>query len=109
MVATSKIQAERVAQAGARKMEAQGYTFTRSAANPGVFRIIKPEGGFYFVQDGPNMEPHCMCPFFADNSAFGTCKHIAWLRAELAWQADAERRAAEWEAEQQARGELAAF
>lgn len=98
MKVTTKIQAERIARTGAAKMTAQGYSYKQSAANPSVFRVVRPDGGFYFVQvEGPGTKLHCMCPFFAESSPFDTCKHLVWLSDELAYEAALEARCEEYD------------
>jgi hypothetical protein len=87
MQCTSKVQIERIAAAGAKKMRQQGYTFER-CANPNVFKVNKPKGqggGYYFAQfDGPGTKVHCFCPFFAENAPIHPeCKHLCFLREEL--------------------------
>ncbi len=101
MQVMTQLQAQQIARAGAAKMSQQGYTFRRSACNPNVFRVIKPTGRFYFVQvAGPGTAPNCMCRFFGENAAFGTCKHLEWLGGELAaevrWELEGHIRE-EWE------------
>ncbi len=55
-----------------------------------MYRVTKPEGGFYFVQlAGPGLEEHCFCQFFTANIAFCTCKHLVWLKDQLAEEAAA--------------------
>jgi hypothetical protein len=86
MKCTTKIQIERIAAAGAKKMLGEGYTFER-CANPNVFKVVRPAakgGGYYFVQfEGEGIKVHCFCAFFTENAAHGTCKHIVFVREEL--------------------------
>ena len=101
---TITIQTERIAQAGAKKMSAQGYTFT-PADDAGAFYVQKPGAAKPYLTD-PNAEPiltYCSCPFAQEN---GLCKHIVWLRDELARDA---ADVARWEAEAEAREEFATF
>ncbi len=103
MKAANLTQATRIAEAGARKMTREGYTFKLFPMSRVAGAVIKADGTTYKVNTYTGT---CSCPFRAENP---TCKHVVWLKDELAWQADAERRAAEWEAEQQDRCALSAF
>ncbi len=97
MKATTKIQAERVAAAGAAKMSGQGYTFRLYAGHDGAGHVINPQGDRYRVNTQAGV---CNCPFYRENWQFGTCKHLVWLKAEFDWQARADAEAAdcaEWE------------
>ncbi len=98
---TITIQTERIAKAGAAKMSAQGYTFTPADAT-GTHDVIHPDGHKYLVCPDTNpILTYCNCPFAKEN---GLCKHIVWLRDELAreeadrarWEAEAAEQA-EWE------------
>jgi len=100
---TITIKTERIAQAGAKKMSAQGYTF--APEGDGVnFIVTNPEGVGYLVNpDTDELLAYCGCPFAKEN---GHCKHIEWLRDELAHEA---ADVARWEAEAAAREEFATF
>ena len=78
---TITIKTERIAQAGAKKMSAQGYTFT-PADETGTHDVIHPDGHKYRVNpDTDELLAYCGCPFAKEN---GLCKHQVWLRDELA-------------------------
>jgi hypothetical protein len=75
MKCTTKKEASRIAFFGARKMDAQGYTYQR--LDIWNWWVSNPSGGGYNVAIFDSGEAHCGCPFFDENSEFGTCKHIA--------------------------------
>ncbi len=99
MKATTKMQAERIAQAGAAKMSAEKYTIKNSAfaALYGrQFMVINRESGARYTVSIDPEKTFCACPFFQENREFGICKHLVKAREEAAWQASVEARAAEW-------------
>jgi hypothetical protein len=91
MKCTSKVQAERIAKAGAAKMDREGYRI----ANSGVkalynqqFRIIKSgEKAAAYIVGIAEGKTFCQCPFYRENAEFGTCKHIERCREEAEFQA----------------------
>jgi hypothetical protein len=85
MKCISKIQAERVAMAGAAKMDRLGYDYRRSRSGAGVLYVRNPDGARYRVNLDP-AAPSCDCAFFADNAQFGTCKHLIWGREQMAFE-----------------------
>jgi predicted nucleic acid-binding Zn finger protein len=91
MVCTTKIQAERVAKAGAAKMDAQGYCIENSgfrALYNRQFRIFKGnEKTSAYTVSIEEGKTFCTCAFFRGNREFGTCKHIEKCREEAARQA----------------------
>ncbi len=95
MKATTQIQATRVAEAGAKKMEREGYTFTSQVdflpiANQTRFTVKKADGTRYNV----NLHSEtCNCPFYRENSEFKACKHLTWMASEKAQLVDLEARA----------------
>ena len=84
MKCSSKVQAERIAKAGAAKMAGQGYRIQRSRFTPGSFCVIKADGTNHLVD---TVRTFCSCPFFAENREFGTCKHLEYAREEADWEA----------------------
>jgi len=80
-----------IAQAGARKMIGQGYTYIPNGLVPGTAIVISPRGKRYRVHahrgiittakgqyvDFPNF---CNCPFALEN---GICKHQIFLSEQL--------------------------
>jgi|GEM_PF-6357579 len=107
MFCTSLIQAQRVAEAGARKMMDAGYTYQqRTPGVAHVFRVVNPEGKTYRVSLPAPMNGHqanCSCKFFDANRAFKVCKHILFVQeeeaclAEVSAKADILRREQEYE------------
>jgi hypothetical protein len=85
MICTTKIQAERVAKAGAAKMDALGYDYKRSAHVGYILYVTNPEGARYRVSLNPQ-GANCSCKFFDENRAHGVCKHIEWGREKLAFE-----------------------
>ena len=102
MVCTTKIQAERVAGHGARKLDAQGYRLENVAG--GLYEVSAPgQTKPYLVETDSEMIDFmgggfCSCGFALENAEFGTCKHREWVLATLAEDA---RIAAEAEAYQE--------
>ena len=100
---TITLQTQRIAQAGAKKMSAQGYTWAADT-NGVTFTVTNPKGIGYTVNpDADEILAYCDCPFAKEN---GLCKHQVWLRDELAREA---ADVARWEAEAAAREEYATF
>jgi hypothetical protein len=88
MICTSQIQAEKVAQAGARKMGPANYAVEENAINAGKrtnYKVTNLESGErYRVNIAPG-NTFCTCGFFLNNKQFGTCKHIVTCRLEAAY------------------------
>ena len=100
---TITIQTQRIAEAGAKKMSDQGYTW-EADTNGVTFYVTNPEGVEYTVNpDTDEILAYCNCPFAKEN---GFCKHIVWLRDELARE-EADR--ARWEAEAAEQAEYETF
>ena len=82
MVATTKIQMERMAGYGADKIMALDSLYTIRSIGDGHFKVINPEGKHYVVvpQKATNGASHCRCPFHTENrkvyGAETTCKHV---------------------------------
>ncbi len=101
---TITIKTERIAKAGAAKMTDQGYTFTQDTISPNTYYVGRPGSKPYLVC--PDTDPiltYCNCPFAEEN---GFCKHIEWLRDELAHEA---ADVARWEVEAAERADYEAF
>jgi hypothetical protein len=95
-------QANRVAKAGAAKMNGQGYTLRSEVnflplANQNRFQVRKVDGTRYVVN---LFHRTCSCPFHAENKEFKTCKHLVWADTEKAYTLHAEEAAAAFDAEQ---------
>ncbi len=100
MKATTKIQAERVAKAGAAKMNALTHTMKDCSIKRlrGIqFTIINNDNAARYTVSIDPAKTFCGCPFFRENREFGACKHIEYARQEQAWE---EARVAEWETAQ---------
>ena len=83
MICDSKKMANRVAIAGALKMNREGYTFVPFGAGGTVRNTT---GSKYFVCiPTESLRADCTCKFFAANWEYATCKHTVWAK----WQADA--------------------
>ena len=95
MKCTSKQQAERIAEAGATKMGAQGYTFRPFAMSRGAGHVVKAGGTRYAVNTHTGT---CGCPFYGENAEYRTCKHLLFARQEIAEGERADREAEEMEA-----------
>lgn len=101
MKVTTKIEAERIAQAGSRKMA--GYVLKPERGTEFLplelrsrFYVVKPDGDRYTVNINSGT---CNCPFFIENREHGVCKHTLWAKAEAAGEVRWEREAldqAEW-------------
>ena len=89
MKATTKMQAERMAKAGAAQMA--GYTFAPYQGHTYTVTKAGQEEMPYYTSVEANA---CTCEFFRQNAEFGTCKHLEWLKGELEaeawWAATAE-------------------
>lgn len=87
MVCADKKQAERVAATGAAKMTAEKYEIKgaslRSLAGK-QYRVVNRETGVTYHTSVDPKATWCTCPFFRDNRAHGTCKHIEKCREEAA-------------------------
>lgn len=87
MKATTKIQAERIAEAGFNKMTAEKYQTKGSSIKALIgkqYTIVNKESGDrYTVSVDPN-QTYCTCKFFRENREHGTCKHILWCQQEAA-------------------------
>lgn len=89
MTVTTKAEARRIAYFGAKKMDAQGYTYQR--LDVWNWQVNNPAGGFYTVSIYESGDAFCGCKFFEENAQFGACKHTArvgWLKAEADRQAE---------------------
>jgi predicted nucleic acid-binding Zn finger protein len=104
MKATTKIQATRIAEAGAHKMTADKYaikpsTITALAAT--MFTVVNLETGKRYTVSIAEGKTFCSCPFYQENKEHGQCKHVSRCREEAAdrarWEAEAAE-VAEWEA-----------
>ncbi len=90
---------------------ANGYTFKALNASAGIYVVSAPKSAQRTDGNGFPMPPYlvdtaaqtCSCKAFG---RFETCKHLLAMEEEEARVAWAE---AEWEAEQEAIGELSAF
>lgn len=83
--------AERIARAGANKMDAQGYTWKHDGFSGNAFIVTKPEtqdepSAIYNVTlsnggvDGVNTELQaCSCPFCDNGFNRHTCKHCVFV------------------------------
>ena len=97
--------------ARARNLFATGYTFKALNASAGLYVVSAPANACRTDGTGHPMPPYildttaqtCSCKAFG---RFETCKHLLAMEEEEARVAWAE---AEWEAEQEAIGELSAF
>jgi len=99
MVAENETTMTRIAHAGARKMAAQGYTYTRSEID-GWFTVTTPPKADglpvnYNVAIYSETHSDCDCPFHANHRHFSnpTCKHIEFVRDEEAHLANIEAEA----------------
>ncbi|MES2463618.1 MAG: hypothetical protein V4671_23840 [Armatimonadota bacterium] len=93
MICTTQVQAERVAESGAKKMNESGV-YSCSPYSGETYKVSKPgQADPYFVSVTAKS---CTCGFFWDNSAHGVCKHLLWLEGEIDWvnrlEAEAEER-----------------
>lgn len=87
MKCETKTEAQRVAYFGMKKMQKTGgYALERTRVENG-FLVRKDDGGVYGVAVAPK-HGGCSCPFYHDNVEFGICKHIYWVREELANEAN---------------------
>lgn len=96
MKATSKIQATRIAEAGARKMTADKYAIKPSAIKSlaaTMFTVVNLKSGKRYTVSIEEGKTFCSCPFFQDNREHGVCKHTVRCREEAAdlarWEAEA--------------------
>lgn len=83
MICDSKKMANRVAIAGALKMNAEGYRF-RPWGGGGT--VAKEDHSRNFVTlSSEGITAHCTCQFYAANWEHRTCKHLVWA----GWQVEA--------------------
>ncbi|WP_394794897.1 hypothetical protein [Armatimonas sp.] len=88
MKATNKTEAQRIAYFGMKKMEKEGgYAFTEGTVS-NWFNVVKEQDGTTYGVLLLEKRGVCNCPFWEENSEFGACKHIYWIREELAKEAD---------------------
>ncbi len=83
MKCSSKVQAERVANAGAAKMIGE-YVFKAFPMSQVAGHVVKADGTRYTVNTHTST---CNCAFYGENRAFQTCKHLVFAKAEIAWEA----------------------
>jgi hypothetical protein len=81
--------ARRIALAGVTKMYQQGYAFERAEPNsdPDRFFVIKPSGIKYRVtvfDAGRGERGYCSCPFSDNGWENVTCKHVEFVRDQIA-------------------------
>jgi predicted nucleic acid-binding Zn finger protein len=99
--ATTKIQAEKIAAAGARKMVEQGYRIQNSSIKSlynKQFRIVKAgEKVAAYTASIEEGKVYCSCPFFQENKEFQVCKHILACREAAAENDFADALTAEYE------------
>jgi hypothetical protein len=91
MKCTSKVQAERIAKAGAAKMDREGYRIENSGLGTlynKQFRVHRADAATaayaVCIESGKTF---CQCAFYRENKEFGTCKHIERCREEAEMQA----------------------
>ena len=90
MKATTKTQAERIAKAGAKKMNAETHTIKGSSIKSLIgkqFTITNNESGERYTTSIDPKKTYCSCPFFQENKEFGVCKHIEYAKEDVAWEA----------------------
>jgi len=90
MKCTSKIQAVKIAAAGARKMTDAQYAHFAPFGDETVHTLAKigdEEETFYTLKPKPEGGFTCNCGFYTENQEFGVCKHGVYLTEELALQA----------------------
>ena len=79
MICTTKVQTERVAEIGAKKMNESGI-YSCSPFSADTYAVSKPgQEAPYYVSVTAKA---CTCPFFWENNH---CKHLVWLEAEIEW------------------------
>ncbi len=79
MKATTKIQATRIAEAGARKMTADKYTIKPSAIKAlaaTMFTVVNLETSKRYTVSIEEGKTFCSCPFFQENKEHAICKHV---------------------------------
>ena len=99
MKATTKIQAERIAKAGAAKITAETHEIKPSPFKRLIgeqFTYINRASGARYTTSITPSRTFCACPFFRENREFGICKHIHHAREEAEYAASVEAREAEY-------------
>jgi len=87
MKCETKAEAQRVAYFGMKKMQREGnYTLEATRVKNGF--LVRKDGGDTYGVVVEGKHPACSCPFYAENASFEVCKHIYWVREELAKYAD---------------------
>jgi hypothetical protein len=98
MQAFNQTAAERIAQAGARKMTPETHDVQPSAWRAlrlKQFRVTNRATGETYVVSVDPARTFCQCGFYRENKGFGVCKHIVKCREEAAGLAELERREGE--------------
>jgi predicted nucleic acid-binding Zn finger protein len=89
MKAATWIQAQMIAKAGARKMGPGNYSLLPSkfkALYGKQFTIVNNASEARYITSIEEGKTFCTCPFFKENREFGTCKHIEYAKADMAWE-----------------------